>query len=79
MTTMVSDISGFHLCQSYASILYLRLPPNFRIILRGEDVQHHNIVSDMMLAKEITYKPLHLQKDSNVMLFLRFIHVLDLA
>jgi hypothetical protein len=33
----------------------------------------------MMLAKEITYKPLHLQKDSNVMLFLRFIHVLDLA
>ncbi|XP_062149804.1 protein MICRORCHIDIA 4-like [Alnus glutinosa] len=55
-----------HSLRSYASILYLRLPPNFRIILRGEDVQHHNIVSDMMLAKEITYKPLHLQKDSNM-------------
>lgn len=70
---------AFHLCQSYASILYLRLPPNFRIILRGEDVQHHNIVNDMMLAKEITYKPLHLQKDSNVMLFLTFMYLINLA
>lgn len=43
--------------QSYASILYLRLPPSFRIILRGKDVEHHNIVNDMMLSQEITYKP----------------------
>jgi hypothetical protein len=43
--------------QSYASILYLRLPPGFRIILRGKDVEHHNIVNDMMLSQEVTYRP----------------------
>lgn len=45
------------LLQSYASILYLRLPPGFGIILRGQDVEHHNIVNDMMLIKELRYKP----------------------
>lgn len=45
------------LLQSYASILYLRLPPGFRIILRGQDVEHHNIVNDMMLIKKLRYKP----------------------
>lgn len=43
--------------QSYASILYLRLPPGFRMILRGKDVEHHNIVNDMMLSQEVTYRP----------------------
>lgn len=43
--------------QSYASILYLRLPPGFRIIIRGKDVEHHNIVNDMMLSKKVTYRP----------------------
>lgn len=43
--------------QSYAAILYLRIPPSFRIILRGEDVEHHNIVNDMMMSQEITYRP----------------------
>ncbi|KAH7516767.1 hypothetical protein FEM48_Zijuj10G0169700 [Ziziphus jujuba var. spinosa] len=33
-----------HSLRSYASILYLRLPPDFRIVLRGKDVEHHNIV-----------------------------------
>ncbi|TXG48549.1 hypothetical protein EZV62_024424 [Acer yangbiense] len=46
-----------HSLRSYASILYLRLPPSFRIILRGKDVEHHNIVNDMMLSQEITYRP----------------------
>ncbi|KAK7845412.1 protein microrchidia 7 [Quercus suber] len=60
-----------HSLRSYASILYLKLPPNFRIILRGKDVQHHNIVNDMMLAEEVTYKPVAVNlpegipKDSN--------------
>ncbi|KAM0984441.1 hypothetical protein EV1_011933 [Malus domestica] len=49
-----------HSLRSYASILYLRLPYNFRIILRGKDVEHHNIVNDMMLTKEVTYRPLQL-------------------
>ncbi|XP_059443373.1 protein MICRORCHIDIA 7-like [Corylus avellana] len=46
-----------HSLRSYASILYLRLPPGFRIILRGKDVEHHNIVNDMMLSQEVTYRP----------------------
>ncbi|CAH9117263.1 unnamed protein product [Cuscuta europaea] len=46
-----------HSLRSYASILYLRLPEGFRIILRGEDVQHHNIIDDMVQSKEITYRP----------------------
>ncbi|KAE8657152.1 hypothetical protein F3Y22_tig00116996pilonHSYRG00069 [Hibiscus syriacus] len=29
----------------------------FRIILRGKDVEHHNIVNDMMLTEIITYRP----------------------
>lgn len=43
--------------QSYVSILYLRVPPEFRIILRGRDVEHHNIVNDMMHTDQITYRP----------------------
>lgn len=43
--------------RSYASILYLRLPPGFRIVLRGKVVQHHNLVHDMMLTQELTYRP----------------------
>ncbi|KAK1260022.1 hypothetical protein QJS04_geneDACA015406 [Acorus gramineus] len=46
-----------HSLRSYASILYLNLPPGFKIILRGKEVQHHNIVDDMMLKKELTYRP----------------------
>lgn len=46
-----------HSLRSYAAILYLRIPPGFRIILRGEDVEHHNIVNDMMMSQEITYRP----------------------
>ncbi|KAM1954411.1 hypothetical protein ACFX1T_023758 [Malus domestica] len=46
-----------HSLRSYASILYLRLPPNFRIILRGKEVEHHNIVNDMMMSQQVTYRP----------------------
>ncbi|XP_027340218.1 protein MICRORCHIDIA 7-like [Abrus precatorius] len=46
-----------HSLRSYASILYLRLPPGFRIILRGKDILHHNIVNDMMMSQEVTYRP----------------------
>ena len=62
----------FHVnLQNYASILYLRLPSSFRIILRGKDVEHHNIVNDMMLSQEVTYRPQPsadgVPKDTNVM------------
>ncbi|XP_022865076.1 protein MICRORCHIDIA 7-like [Olea europaea var. sylvestris] len=46
-----------HSLRSYVSILYLRIPPCFRIILRGKDIEHHNIVNDMMMSQEITYRP----------------------
>ncbi|KAF5175678.1 Microrchidia-like protein [Thalictrum thalictroides] len=36
---------------------FLTLPRDFRIILRGEDVEHHNIVNDMMLITNRTYRP----------------------
>ena len=56
--------------QSYTSILYLRLPPSFRMILHGKDVEHHNIENDMMMSQEVTYRP-HpsgdgVPKDTNV-------------
>ncbi|XP_073134250.1 protein MICRORCHIDIA 7-like [Henckelia pumila] len=46
-----------HSLRNYASILYLRIPPGFRIILRGMDINHHNIVDDLMVVKEVTYRP----------------------
>ncbi|XP_057251432.1 protein MICRORCHIDIA 7 [Beta vulgaris subsp. vulgaris] len=59
-----------HSLRSYASILYLRLPPGFRIILRGKDVLHHNLKDDMIHRKELTYRPVLLttegtEKDLN--------------
>jgi len=46
-----------HSLRSYASILYLKISHEFRIILRGKDVEHHNIVNDMMQTEKITYRP----------------------
>ncbi|KAK9117618.1 hypothetical protein Sjap_016565 [Stephania japonica] len=50
-------LTYYHSLRSYASILYLRLPTAFRMVLRGKDVEHHNIINDMMATQEITYKP----------------------
>ncbi|CAI0627410.1 unnamed protein product [Linum tenue] len=46
-----------HSLRSYAAILYLKLPTEFRITLRGSEVEHHDIVKDMIEPKKITYKP----------------------
>ncbi|XP_062213135.1 protein MICRORCHIDIA 6-like [Phragmites australis] len=43
--------------RAYASILYLRVPDSFRIILRGCDVEPHNIVNDLMYRECVLYKP----------------------
>ncbi|KAJ8570600.1 hypothetical protein K7X08_037572 [Anisodus acutangulus] len=37
--------------------LFQQRPPGFRIILRGKDVKHHNLVNDVILSEEITYRP----------------------
>ncbi|KNA24227.1 hypothetical protein SOVF_017740 [Spinacia oleracea] len=47
-----------HSLRSYASVLYLKLPPGFRMILRGKDVEHHNLVNDMMHRKQVSYRPI---------------------
>ncbi|KAJ0962513.1 hypothetical protein J5N97_027635 [Dioscorea zingiberensis] len=41
----------------YSSILYLHLPENFRIILRGQVVDPHHIVNDLKYREGIKYKP----------------------
>lgn len=46
-----------HSLRSYASILYLRLPSKFKIILRGKQVEHHKLSNDLMFTEEVTYKP----------------------
>ncbi|XP_030953883.1 protein MICRORCHIDIA 6-like isoform X7 [Quercus lobata] len=42
---------------AYLSILYMRLPSCFRIILRGQVVEHHSILSDLKFPEFIIYRP----------------------
>ncbi|KAJ8623067.1 hypothetical protein MRB53_031596 [Persea americana] len=41
----------------YSSILYMRIPENFRIILCGRVVEQHNIGRDLKFPEFILYKP----------------------
>ena len=50
-------IIHFGFKQAYASILYLHVPDNFKIVLRGCDVEPHNIVNDLMYRECVLYKP----------------------
>ncbi|GER56810.1 histidine kinase [Striga asiatica] len=43
--------------RAYLSILYLRIPENFRILLRGLDVEYHNIAGDLKFPEFILYRP----------------------
>lgn len=43
--------------RAYLSILYLRLPESFKIILRGQVVGHHNVADDLKFPEFILYKP----------------------
>ncbi|KAJ3685922.1 hypothetical protein LUZ61_015086 [Rhynchospora tenuis] len=43
--------------RAYASVLYLHMPENFEIILRGEAVEPHHIVNDLMYRECILYRP----------------------
>lgn len=48
----------FHISlRVYLSILYLRIPQNFNIILRGKVVEHHNIANDLKFPEFILYRP----------------------
>ncbi|MED6186603.1 hypothetical protein PIB30_068329 [Stylosanthes scabra] len=56
----------------YLSILYLRLPENFTIILRGKIVELHNIADDLKHPEYIVYKP-HSSDQSAVVTTIGFI------
>ncbi|KAH6815751.1 hypothetical protein C2S51_020571 [Perilla frutescens var. frutescens] len=43
--------------RAYLSILYMRFPENFCIILRGRIVEYHSIASDLKFPEFILYKP----------------------
>ncbi|XP_031403548.1 protein MICRORCHIDIA 6 isoform X1 [Punica granatum] len=43
--------------RAYLSILYLRMPENFSIILRGQIVEHHNIADELKFIEYILYRP----------------------
>ncbi|KAJ4788529.1 hypothetical protein LUZ62_039775 [Rhynchospora pubera] len=43
--------------RAYASVLYLHMPENFEIILRGEPVEPHHIANDLMYRECILYRP----------------------
>ncbi|XP_059300645.1 protein MICRORCHIDIA 6-like isoform X2 [Lycium ferocissimum] len=51
-----SDKSGSRM-SAYLSILYLRIPENFCIWLRGQIVEYHNIANDLKYPEFILYKP----------------------
>ncbi|XP_020571832.1 protein MICRORCHIDIA 6-like isoform X2 [Phalaenopsis equestris] len=41
----------------YSSILYLKLPQNFKILLRGLEVEPHHIIKDLLYIECIRYRP----------------------
>ncbi|KAK3439917.1 hypothetical protein EUGRSUZ_B00251 [Eucalyptus grandis] len=41
----------------YLSILYLQMPESFKIVLCGQNVEHHNIADDLKYIEYILYRP----------------------
>lgn len=52
-----SWICSFCAWQAYLSILYLRTPETFQIILRGRLVENHNLANDLKFQEFILYRP----------------------
>ncbi|KAL3835215.1 hypothetical protein ACJIZ3_009951 [Penstemon smallii] len=46
-----------HSLRAYLSILYLRIPEEFSILLRGRVVERHNIANDLKFPEFILYRP----------------------
>lgn len=53
----VQIICGDLIPQAYASMLYLRKFENFKIILRGKQVEQYNIADELRHPKVVTYRP----------------------
>lgn len=49
---------SWYYLQMYLSILYLRIPQSFSIILRGNVVEHHSIAHGLKYPEFIMYRPL---------------------
>lgn len=45
------------LFQAYLSVLYLKLPDTFSMLLRGKVIVYHNIATDLKHPEYIMYKP----------------------
>uniref|UniRef100_A0A5B6Z0S5 Morc S5 domain-containing protein n=1 Tax=Davidia involucrata TaxID=16924 RepID=A0A5B6Z0S5_DAVIN len=58
----------------YSSILYLRLPQSFKIILRGRVVEHHNIANDLKFPEFILYRPHGGNLEAAVITTIGFLH-----
>ncbi|KAJ6761429.1 ZINC FINGER CW-TYPE COILED-COIL DOMAIN PROTEIN 3 [Salix koriyanagi] len=46
-----------HSLRAYLSILYLKIPETFTIVLRGQFVEHRNLVLDLKFQEFIVYRP----------------------
>ncbi len=53
----LTTVDGTCIAPSYVAILYLQLPPDFKIILQGHEVQHHRLVDDPICPHELTCRP----------------------
>ncbi|GAA0145974.1 hypothetical protein LIER_36232 [Lithospermum erythrorhizon] len=55
--------------RAYLSILYLRIPNEFSMLLRGKVIEYHNIANDLKYPEFILYRP-HSRGNSEVVLLL---------
>ncbi|XP_042039413.1 protein MICRORCHIDIA 6-like [Salvia splendens] len=51
-----------HSLRAYLSVLYLRYPANFCIVLRGQIVEYHNVGLDLKFPQFIRYKPQNVEE-----------------
>lgn len=59
--------------RSYLSILYLKLPETFAILLRGKVVLYHNVATDLKYPEFIVYKPFELELNGPVVTTIGFV------
>lgn len=53
----IPNLLSLHTEQAYLSILYLRVPENFCMVLRGSLVEYHNIANELKYRQCIMYRP----------------------
>lgn len=66
----------FVMFQAYLSVLYLKLPDTFAMVLRGKVVLYHNIATDLKHTEFIMYKP-HTDGRSEVVFIIIFLIIIQ--